>query len=160
MMGVGCPCPPICNDIVTPRHLFRYHLSGISLSHSVPCSVVQCAVGYIHDPYMVYCTVYFCSVCHHRCRSNATYLEPNATLFVNRSVHLFIHLSSTEQFGLVINASALMLIMFLCQTQLLTCSLHLRAKYGLVTSNETADYFILRQRSLLFISSLFYSFLF
>ena len=21
-MGVGCPCPPVCNDIVTPRHLF------------------------------------------------------------------------------------------------------------------------------------------
>ena len=21
-MGVGCPCPPIRNDIVTPRHLF------------------------------------------------------------------------------------------------------------------------------------------
>ena len=22
-MGVGCPCPPVRNDIVTPRHLFR-----------------------------------------------------------------------------------------------------------------------------------------
>ena len=22
-MGVGCPCPPIRNDIVTPRHLFK-----------------------------------------------------------------------------------------------------------------------------------------
>ena len=21
-MGVGCPCPPVRNDIVTPRHLF------------------------------------------------------------------------------------------------------------------------------------------
>ena len=21
-MGVGCPCPPVCNDNVTPRHLF------------------------------------------------------------------------------------------------------------------------------------------
>ena len=23
-MGVGCPCPPVRNDIVTPRHLFYY----------------------------------------------------------------------------------------------------------------------------------------
>jgi len=22
-MGVGCPCPPVRNDIVTPRHLFH-----------------------------------------------------------------------------------------------------------------------------------------
>ena len=21
-MGIGCPCPPVRNDIVTPRHLF------------------------------------------------------------------------------------------------------------------------------------------
>ena len=27
-IGVGCPCPPVRNDIVTPRHLFgqRYFL--------------------------------------------------------------------------------------------------------------------------------------
>ena len=25
-LGVGCPCPPVCNDIVTPRHLFMYNL--------------------------------------------------------------------------------------------------------------------------------------
>ena len=24
-MGVGCPCPPVRNDIVTPRHLFSVH---------------------------------------------------------------------------------------------------------------------------------------
>ena len=23
-LGVGCPCPPVRNDIVTPRHLFYY----------------------------------------------------------------------------------------------------------------------------------------
>ena len=26
-MGVGCPCPPVCNDIVTPRHLFEFVLT-------------------------------------------------------------------------------------------------------------------------------------
>ena len=25
--GVGCPCPPIRNDVVTPRHLFRLEMT-------------------------------------------------------------------------------------------------------------------------------------
>ena len=30
-MGVGCPCPPVRNDIVTPRHLFLIHMvSGMN----------------------------------------------------------------------------------------------------------------------------------
>ena len=28
-MGVGHPCPPVCNDIVTPRH-FHVFLQGLS----------------------------------------------------------------------------------------------------------------------------------
>ena len=28
-LGVGCPCPPVPNDIVTPRHLF----SRLALFH-------------------------------------------------------------------------------------------------------------------------------
>ena len=28
-MGVGCPCPPVRNDIVTPRHLFNSFLQCI-----------------------------------------------------------------------------------------------------------------------------------
>jgi len=30
-MGVGCPCPPVRNDIVTPRHLFSCYLSRCCL---------------------------------------------------------------------------------------------------------------------------------
>ena len=26
-MGVGCPCPPVRNDIVTPRHLFNLQVA-------------------------------------------------------------------------------------------------------------------------------------
>ena len=25
-MGVGCPCPPVCNDIVTPHHWFIFDI--------------------------------------------------------------------------------------------------------------------------------------
>ena len=29
-MGVGCPCPPVRNDIVTPRHLlFCWHIKAV-----------------------------------------------------------------------------------------------------------------------------------
>ena len=29
-LGVGCPCQPVRNDIVTPRHLFSLNLTLIS----------------------------------------------------------------------------------------------------------------------------------
>ena len=29
-LGVGCPCQPVRNDIVTPRHLFRYNVFLLS----------------------------------------------------------------------------------------------------------------------------------
>ena len=34
-MGVGCPCPPLRNDIVTPRHLFssRSHDNRLASTH-------------------------------------------------------------------------------------------------------------------------------
>ena len=28
-MGIGCPCPPVRNDNVTPRHLFSFLLASI-----------------------------------------------------------------------------------------------------------------------------------
>ena len=28
-LGVGCPCPPVRNDIVTPRHLFSIRIEFI-----------------------------------------------------------------------------------------------------------------------------------
>ena len=31
-MAVGCPCPPVHNDIVTPRHLFKIHLFAVVFS--------------------------------------------------------------------------------------------------------------------------------
>ena len=34
-MGVGCPCPPVRNDIGTPRHLFYYRLRGVELDGRV-----------------------------------------------------------------------------------------------------------------------------
>ena len=34
-MGVVCPCPPVCNDIVTPRHLL------CSISSGTP-PIIQC----------------------------------------------------------------------------------------------------------------------
>ena len=39
-MGVGCPCPPVRNDIVTPRHLLSFDslstvdVEAIDRSHS------------------------------------------------------------------------------------------------------------------------------
>ena len=30
-MEVGRPCPPVCNDIVTPRHLFSHHMKLASI---------------------------------------------------------------------------------------------------------------------------------
>ena len=40
-LGVGCPCPPVRNDIVTPRHLFLFnsclilHLGDIEIENIV-----------------------------------------------------------------------------------------------------------------------------
>ena len=32
LMGLGCPCPPVRNDIVTPRHLFiSFYLRDLNL---------------------------------------------------------------------------------------------------------------------------------
>ena len=31
-MGVGCPCPPVRNDIVTPRHLLTLARSKLGIS--------------------------------------------------------------------------------------------------------------------------------
>ena len=33
-LGVGCPCPPVRYDIVTPRHLFSISVSKIELAHT------------------------------------------------------------------------------------------------------------------------------
>ena len=41
-MGVGCPCPPVRNDIVTPRHLFyvlQLMISQFNISRSVQDSI-------------------------------------------------------------------------------------------------------------------------
>ena len=39
-MGVGCPCPPVRNDIVTPRHLFFYQ--SLELSDSDINLMIAC----------------------------------------------------------------------------------------------------------------------
>ena len=33
-MGVGCPCPPVRNDIVTPRHLFLI-IKNLEIEHLI-----------------------------------------------------------------------------------------------------------------------------
>ena len=38
-MGVGCPCPPARNDIVTPRHFFLLHLMILQFNISVQDSI-------------------------------------------------------------------------------------------------------------------------
>ena len=52
-MGVGCPCPPVRNDIVTPRHLFSFLLASIkdqirfliNKSLSWACSFITYFIG-------------------------------------------------------------------------------------------------------------------
>ena len=34
-LGVGCPCPPVGNDIVTPRHLLRKTLCVVHVPHEL-----------------------------------------------------------------------------------------------------------------------------
>ena len=42
-MGVGCPCPPVRNDIVTPRHLL-FLLSRVKISFATVDIVVVIVV--------------------------------------------------------------------------------------------------------------------
>ena len=39
-MGVECPCQPICNDIVTPHHLFPFLSQILSLFLDLLCAVI------------------------------------------------------------------------------------------------------------------------
>ena len=34
-MGVGCPCPPVRNDIVTPRHLLSFRAQVLVWNETV-----------------------------------------------------------------------------------------------------------------------------
>ena len=43
-MGVGCPCPPVRNDIVTPRHLFSPDLLGVDVELDIVGSDLHPAV--------------------------------------------------------------------------------------------------------------------
>ena len=41
-MGVGCPCPPVRNDIVTPRHLFTSATLELICEFALELAAVQC----------------------------------------------------------------------------------------------------------------------
>ena len=40
-LGVGCPCPPVRNDIVTPRHLFKVACTRL---YNLSCPLVGSSV--------------------------------------------------------------------------------------------------------------------
>ena len=46
-MGVGCPCPPVLNDIVTPRHLFQSLL--IKSNNTPDLASNDCSKGVSHS---------------------------------------------------------------------------------------------------------------
>ena len=51
-MGVGCPCPPVHNDIVTPRHLFYFIFLASRLSRrlAVALALAACIIAVAGNP--------------------------------------------------------------------------------------------------------------